>query len=507
MLLADGARRAATAGGDEAHHHVVADGEAAHAGAHLDHLAGALVAADDRELLQPEGRGHLRVEDHVPGDHVLVAVAQARGRQLDEDLTLLAVRRARCPRRSTWSAPPTGSLPCSSSVPLSDVELLGPHATSAGPPTRNARGRRGSPSATDLLVQTVRVGFHQASDKATPRARRGTGAQRLRDSGRVGGGGRPGGLRVLRIVVVVLDDHGRPGASGQRLRRRDHRLQRPARADRRQAHRRLHRRHRDQGEGPLGRRGDPRQPDPPGGLEQPRRRLLRREPPGPQRPRRRPPARRRRASHPRRRSPRPTGPTRATGSAPRPGPWPSPTTPARPGTAALPASILDLTKPEWKGKVGFAPTETDFQPIVTTIVKQKGAAFASSWLAALKANGKVYGDNEALIAAVDRGEIQTGIVDHYYWYRLRDEVGAGKVKAAPALLRGRRPRRPGRRLGRRPPRLGQAPQEHRGVPRLPGRPRRADDHRHQRELRVPDRRGRADDQGRPAPGRPSAPRR
>ncbi len=98
--------------------------------------------------------------------------------------------------------------------------------------------------------------------------------------------------------------------------------------------------------------------------------------------------------------------------------------------AALPGSILDLTKPEWKGKVGFAPTETDFQPIVTTIVKQKGAAFASSWLDALKANGKVYSDNEALIAAVDRGEIETGIVDHYYWYRLRDEVGAGKVKAA-----------------------------------------------------------------------------
>ena len=65
---------------------MVADGERGHAGADLDHRAGALVAADDRELGQAHHLGDLGVEDHVPGDEVLVGVAQARGGQLDLDL-------------------------------------------------------------------------------------------------------------------------------------------------------------------------------------------------------------------------------------------------------------------------------------------------------------------------------------------------------------------------------------------------------------------------------------
>ena len=97
---------------------------------------------------------------------------------------------------------------------------------------------------------------------------------------------------------------------------------------------------------------------------------------------------------------------------------------------ALPTSILDFAQPAWKGKFGFAPGETDFQPIVTAIVELKGLPAATAWLAGLKANAKVYDDNEALVAAVDRGEVMTGVIDHYYWYRLRDEVGAGKVGSA-----------------------------------------------------------------------------
>jgi iron(III) transport system substrate-binding protein len=98
--------------------------------------------------------------------------------------------------------------------------------------------------------------------------------------------------------------------------------------------------------------------------------------------------------------------------------------------AALPTSVLDFAKPAWKGKVGFAPGETDFQPIITAIIKLDGVDAATTWLKGLKANAKTYDDNEGLVAAVDRGEVATGILDHYYWYRLRDEVGAGKVSSA-----------------------------------------------------------------------------
>jgi iron(III) transport system substrate-binding protein len=98
--------------------------------------------------------------------------------------------------------------------------------------------------------------------------------------------------------------------------------------------------------------------------------------------------------------------------------------------AQLPSALADLAKPAWHGKVGFAPTETDFQPLITAMSKLHGAAAAQAWLKGLKANGKVYDDNEALIAAVNRGEVETGLVDHYYWYRLRDEVGRKNVHSA-----------------------------------------------------------------------------
>jgi iron(III) transport system substrate-binding protein len=93
----------------------------------------------------------------------------------------------------------------------------------------------------------------------------------------------------------------------------------------------------------------------------------------------------------------------------------------------LPSAVQDLASPAWDGKVGFAPTETDFQPLITALGRLRGASAATAWLRGLKAHGKVYDDNEALIAAVNRGEVATGLIDHYYWYRLRDEVGTSKV--------------------------------------------------------------------------------
>lgn len=98
--------------------------------------------------------------------------------------------------------------------------------------------------------------------------------------------------------------------------------------------------------------------------------------------------------------------------------------------SSLPTSVMDLAGPAWKGKLGIAPSETDFSPIVTAIVKDKGVDAAKAWLVGIKANGKVFEDNETLIAAIDKGEVQGGLVDHYYWYRLRDEVGASKVDSA-----------------------------------------------------------------------------
>lgn len=93
----------------------------------------------------------------------------------------------------------------------------------------------------------------------------------------------------------------------------------------------------------------------------------------------------------------------------------------------LPASILDLAKPEWKGKLAIAPSEPDFVPIVSAIEKLEGEVAAKSWLEGFAANAKRYNDNEGIIAAVDNGQIAAGIINHYYWFEARAEEGKDKV--------------------------------------------------------------------------------
>jgi iron(III) transport system substrate-binding protein len=98
----------------------------------------------------------------------------------------------------------------------------------------------------------------------------------------------------------------------------------------------------------------------------------------------------------------------------------------------LPKSILDLASPKWKGKLALAPTETDFQPVVTAVLERYGKARTVKWLDGIRANaaGHIYPDNETLVSQVNSGQAQLGVINHYYWYRLRDEIGASKVHSA-----------------------------------------------------------------------------
>jgi iron(III) transport system substrate-binding protein len=96
----------------------------------------------------------------------------------------------------------------------------------------------------------------------------------------------------------------------------------------------------------------------------------------------------------------------------------------------LPDSILELAEPKWKGKLGFAPSETDFQPLITSIIKFDGVPAAERWLLGLQANSRLYPDNETVVAQVNNGESAMGPINHYYWFRLRSEVGAGAMHSA-----------------------------------------------------------------------------
>ncbi len=104
--------------------------------------------------------------------------------------------------------------------------------------------------------------------------------------------------------------------------------------------------------------------------------------------------------------------------------------PARISTGALPASVLDLAQPQWKGKIAIAPTDSDFPPVVGAVIARYGTKAAADWLAGLKRNAQLYQSDEAVVAAVNRGDVATGVINHYYWYRLRLEIGADAIHSA-----------------------------------------------------------------------------
>jgi iron(III) transport system substrate-binding protein len=104
--------------------------------------------------------------------------------------------------------------------------------------------------------------------------------------------------------------------------------------------------------------------------------------------------------------------------------------------AELPTSILDLAQPQWKGKIGLAPTETDFLPVVASVEHTYGETAALAWLAGLKANAgsDIYPDNETLINEINQGHVEIGVLNHYYWYRERAEQGAANTHSAIAFF-------------------------------------------------------------------------
>jgi len=97
----------------------------------------------------------------------------------------------------------------------------------------------------------------------------------------------------------------------------------------------------------------------------------------------------------------------------------------------LPESILNLADPVWQGRIGIAPAENDFQPVVTAVIKLNGEDAARQWLTGVKANAaQTYNGNTAILNAVNNGQIAAGIINNYYWFRQAAEVGPDNMKSA-----------------------------------------------------------------------------
>jgi iron(III) transport system substrate-binding protein len=88
----------------------------------------------------------------------------------------------------------------------------------------------------------------------------------------------------------------------------------------------------------------------------------------------------------------------------------------------VPDSVFDLADERWKGQVGLPPTNASFQAFVTAMRLDVGEERTREWLEALKANDvKFYEKNTPVVEAVAAGEIQLGLVNHYYLYLVKEE--------------------------------------------------------------------------------------
>jgi len=92
--------------------------------------------------------------------------------------------------------------------------------------------------------------------------------------------------------------------------------------------------------------------------------------------------------------------------------------------AGLPDSIEEFSKPEWKGRIGWAPTNGSLHAMITAMRQEWGEDRTKVWLEGIVANEpKIYAKNTPTVAAAGAGEIEVGFVNHYYLHRFIAEQG------------------------------------------------------------------------------------
>lgn len=88
--------------------------------------------------------------------------------------------------------------------------------------------------------------------------------------------------------------------------------------------------------------------------------------------------------------------------------------------ADLPDSVLDLAAPGFDARIGVAPSNGSFQDFVTLMRHEFGDARTLDFLEGLAENGaRPYPNNLAIVEAIGRGEIDVGLVNHYYLFRVK----------------------------------------------------------------------------------------
>ncbi|TVQ25584.1 MAG: iron ABC transporter substrate-binding protein [Spirochaetaceae bacterium] len=86
----------------------------------------------------------------------------------------------------------------------------------------------------------------------------------------------------------------------------------------------------------------------------------------------------------------------------------------------FPTSVFDLTDPQYRGRVGWAPTNGSFQSFITAMRVEHGDDSTQRWVEAMIANDvQSYRSNTAIVEAIAAGEVAFGITNNYYLLRFQ----------------------------------------------------------------------------------------
>ena len=89
----------------------------------------------------------------------------------------------------------------------------------------------------------------------------------------------------------------------------------------------------------------------------------------------------------------------------------------------VPDSVFDLTDEAWNGKVGWVPGNASFQAFVTAMRVEHGEEETEQWLRDMAANGaQAYERNGALRDAIANGEVELGLLNHYYMEQAKADL-------------------------------------------------------------------------------------
>jgi iron(III) transport system substrate-binding protein len=103
----------------------------------------------------------------------------------------------------------------------------------------------------------------------------------------------------------------------------------------------------------------------------------------------------------------------------------------------VPDTVDALTGEEWSGEVAFAPGNASFQSFITALRVLEGEEAAADWVAGIAANDPELTENNlASLDLVNNGQVQLGLINHYYWFRQAAEVGAENMRAQLKFLPG-----------------------------------------------------------------------